>query len=93
MKNLARWYSDENQGIEPWIWVEIGPEMTAQRQHAIKKMHLLKEYLFVAEDADSYGNFYASNDLDDLLAYCDAAYEDDYNYVMCLESRGLGLGL
>ena len=22
MKNLARWYSDENQGIEPWIWEE-----------------------------------------------------------------------
>ncbi len=22
MKNLARWYSDENQGVEPWIQQE-----------------------------------------------------------------------
>lgn len=22
MKNLARRYSDENQGVEPWIWEE-----------------------------------------------------------------------
>ena len=98
MKNLARFYSVENQGVEPWIWTECE---IAEREikyavnltrceyfRGVKLDQLLDEYLFVAEDANWPGDFKAGNDLSEVQSYCDRMNEEGAAFFIYPRSRG-----
>lgn len=98
MKNLVRLYSEENQGVEPWVYserklaaseAEIQLELTyCEYLDEVKLESLLQEFLFVAEDANYPGDFHAGDDLAEVQSYCSKANEDGGAFFIYPQSRG-----
>ena len=79
MKNLARWYSVENLGCEPWIWNETCPAghrlsaeerlSLAEWEDEVARRHACGVWPFVVEDGNRPGDIHGFDEKAEALKF------------------------
>lgn len=97
MKNVARWYSEQNLGCEPWIWSECHapkarPEVTmslVEWEQEEERNFALANWAFVTEDANRPGDIQGFDTLEEANSFIKSMNDDGCAFFLYWESRGL----